>query len=739
MKHTSHPVSPPIYDAVPADPTVARPVVLGAHAAGNGVDFALRAPNASHVLLCLIDDGPDGSIVERRYELARQIEFWSGHVAGIGEGQRYAYRVEGAWAPEAGMVFNPNKLTLDPYARAVTGAPVLGPELYGHAVGDDLRPSAHPFAKSELDSARSMCYGVILGDDTREIRHPYTLRRQTILYEAHVKGFTQLHPDVPEAERGTYKGMAHPAVIDYIRDLGVTAVELLPIHAKMNEPFLESKGLTNYWGYNTLAFFAPEPSYATAAARQAGPKAVVDEVKAMIDAYHEAGLEIVLDVVYNHTCEGGIDGPTVSFRGIDQSSYYMSDQHNPSRYLDTTGCGNSLDFRRQTVIRMVLDSLRYWVTQIGVDGFRFDLAATLGRNGEHFDPHHPFYMALVSDPVLQHVKLINEPWDVGPMGWQTGNFPGPTCDWNDHFRNTVRRFWVTGPRAFHEGRSATDMRDFATRLAGSADLFGRGRTPGGRGPVSSINFVTAHDGFTLHDLVSYNHKHNEANLEDNRDGSSHNLSWNHGYEGIYAADTPAPSTVSTARRRTMRNLLGTLILSAGTPMILAGDEIGRSQGGNNNSYCQDSPISWTNWELQDWQRNQHDTVRYLLAQRRDNPVLRPHFFYTHETEPSDPVPQLVWYDAFGYQMPDWCWFDPNYPILQMLRSGGGTGGRDALIIFNRSLDSQAVTLPEGREDTFELVWDSAWERPLDIREDYAPGARTRLGPTSMRLYLTNPA
>ena len=726
------------YDAEPAAATVASPVELGAHFAGDGVDFALRAPNASRVLLCLIDKEPDGSFSERRYALNRHIEYWSGHVAGVQPGQRYGYRIDGAWAPEAGMVFNPAKLLLDPYARAIAQGPKLGPELYGHKVTEHLHPSRHPLARSELDSLETAAHGVVLAEDTSTADHPYIPRRDTIVFETHVKGFTKLHPEVPEDQRGTYKGMAHPAIIKYLRDLGLTTIELLPIHARMDEPFLSGKGLANYWGYNTMAFFAPEPSYATKRARAKGPQAVVDEVKAMVKAYHEAGLEIILDVVYNHTCEGGIEGPCVSFRGIDQSSYYMTDQHDPSRYLDTTGCGNSLDFRRQTVIRMTLDSLRYWVTKIGVDGFRFDLAATLGRNGEQFDPHHPFFLALVTDPVLRSVKLINEPWDIGPRGWQTGNFPGPTCDWNDHFRNSVRDFWISGPRSFSEGRSAHDMRDFATRLAGSADLFGRGRTPGGRGPISSINFVTAHDGFTLHDLVSYDHKHNEANGEDNRDGTSFNRSWNHGFEGIHRSEEPVPAKISIARRRTMRNLLGTLILSAGTPMILAGDEIGRSQNGNNNSYCQDNEISWTNWQLEDWQRAQHDTVRYLLRQRRENPVLRPQFFYTHEAKPTDPVPQLVWYDAFGYPMPDWCWFDPNYPILQMLRSGGGDGGRDALIVFNRSLESQAVTLPQGRDESYELVWDSQWEHPLDIRENYAPGARTRLGATSMRLYLTNP-
>ncbi|MBR5950468.1 MAG: glycogen debranching protein GlgX, partial [Actinomycetaceae bacterium] len=565
----------------------------------------------------------------------------------------------------------------------------------------------------------------------REIKRPYIHRHNTVIYEAHVKGFTQLLGSVPEEERGTYKGFAHPSVISYIKDLGVTSVELLPIHAKMDEPFLRKRGLTNYWGYNTLAYFAPEPSYATVAAQQAGGAAVIDEVKAMVDAYHDAGLEIILDVVYNHTCEGDTSGVTVSWRGIDQSSYYMSDQHDPSCFLDTTGCGNSLDFRRQSVIKMALDSLRYWVQEIGVDGFRFDLATTLGRNGETFDSHHPFYMALVTDPILSTVKLINEPWDIGPMGWQTGNFPGPTCDWNDLFRDSVREFWLGSAASAARGEFSKDMRDFATRLAGSADLFGLGRAPGGRGPIASINFVTAHDGFTLRDLVSYNAKHNEMNGENNRDGTDNNRSWNHGVEGQASGD------VERLRRRSMRNLLGTLVLSAGTPMLVAGDEFGRTQGGNNNSYCQDNEISWVNWEREPWQEDMRETLRYLLNVRARHEVFRPEAFYTNAVLDGDEIAELAWFDAFGELMPDYCWFDPNYPVLQMLRSGFEYGEPDVLIVFNRSSEAQAVTLPHGRGTNFELVWDSAWERPRGVCELYAPAARTRLDAHSMRLFLSN--
>jgi glycogen debranching enzyme glgX len=511
----------------------------------------------------------------------------------------------------------------------------------------------------------------------------------------------------------------------------VTAVELLPIHAKMSEPFLVDKGLPNYWGYNTLSYFAPEPSYATRAAQEAGPLAVVDEVKAMVQSLHEAGLEVILDVVYNHTCEGGIDGPTVSWRGLDQTTYYMTYQENPAVLMDTTGCGNSLDFRRSPVIRMTLDSLRYWVSEIGVDGFRFDLAVTLGRNGEHFDASHPFYMAMVTDPLLSTVKLINEPWDLGPNGWNTGRFPAPTADWNDHFRNTVRSFWLAQPRSITSGGGGGDLRDLATRLAGSADHFGHGRIPGGRGTYASINFITAHDGFTLRDLVSFNDKHNEANLEDNRDGSNDNMSWNHGWEGFLNV----PREIAVARRRSMRNMLGTLILAAGTPMLTAGDELGRSQMGNNNAYCQDNALTWVNWELDPWQIDLRSTAAFLLRLRRDNPVLRPVRFYTEYAPANDSLLDLDWFDVSGGPMPQYLWFDPSYRTLQMLRSGGGAGS-DVLLVFNGSPWPIQVTLPAGRGVPFKLAWDSTWERPRSVTPVYAPGATTSLHPLSMRVYLT---
>ncbi|MFT0848896.1 glycogen debranching protein GlgX [Actinomycetaceae bacterium L2_0104] len=716
-------------------PAVRKPLRLGAHLVAGGADFVVLAPHASAVILCLFDDGPDG-LVERRYSMRSEEGFWLGHVRGVRAGQRYGYRVEGRWAPDLGMHHNPAKLLLDPYARAITKSPDLVAELYPHRVNEDLSPTAFPPKIDHHDSAPFMSLGVVTEPNDVVVDHPYIPWEKTIIYEAHVKGLTKLSPGLPEELRGTYAGLGHEYTTARLKKLGVTAVELLPIHAKMDEPFLAQKGLTNYWGYNTLAFFAPEPSYATQAARDAGPQAVVAEVKEMVRKMHDAGLEVILDVVYNHTCEGGVEGPSVSWRGLDQTSYYMQDPNNPARFMDTTGCGNSLDFRRQKVVRLALDSLRYWVSEIGVDGFRFDLAVTLGRNGDQFDSHHPFYVAMTTDPILGGVKIINEPWDLGPNGWQTGRFISPSADWNDHFRDTVRSFWVAQPRSLVGGGHGGDLRDLATRLAGSADLFGHGRIPGGRGPQASINFVTAHDGFTMADLVSFNSKHNDANLESNRDGTNDNKSWDHGFDELQS-DEEAPRQIAERRRRSIRNLLGTLLLSAGTPMLTAGDEIARTQHGNNNSYCQDNEISWVDWRLEQWHHDLEETVSYLLRVRREHSVLRPKHFYTEGLTLADQVHDLEWFDNEGQHMPDHKWFDSHFRILQMLRSGAGDDV-DALLVLNGSITAENVRLPEGRGDAYELVWDSAWEKPRTSLPVYRPGAMANLEPLSIRLYLTKP-
>ena len=716
-------------ETMPTEHAVSSPVTAGAHVVGSGTDFALMAPHASSVTLCLFD-GDDAS-GERRFALHSLGQgFWAGHIPGIGVGQRYGYRVAGRWAPELGLLHNPAKLLLDPYAKAVTRAPVLDGALFSPGFSLDRSRILDP---DPLDSAPFMSLGVVTEPEESVTHHPRIPWRNTVIYECHVKGMTALRKDIPEELRGTYAGLAHPVVVDYLKRLGITAVELLPIQAKMDETFLADIGLTNYWGYSTLDFFAPEPSYATQAAQEAGPQAVIDEVKGMVAALHEAGIEVILDVVYNHTCEGGGDGPTISWRGIDNTSYYMAQPDNPGRLMDTTGCGNSLDFRRRSVLLLALNSLRYWADKIGVDGFRFDLAVTLGRNGEHFDTNHPFLMAMLTDPILGSLKLVNEPWDLGPFGWRTGQFPAPMADWNDHFRNTMRSFWVADPRVLAHGGSGGDLRDIATRLAGSADLFGHGRLPGGRGVYASINFITAHDGFTLHDLVSYDAKHNEANREDNRDGTTNNLSWNFGFEGA----TDAPGPVKAERRKAMRNLLGTLILSAGTPMITAGDEFGRTQKGNNNAYCQDNELTWVNWDLAPWQRDLWETTACLLRLRRESNACRPTGFYTETSYKGDVLTDLDWFDAEGNPMPQYLWFDRGYRTIQMLRSGRGKDN-DVLVILNGSPHDKEIHLPEGRGTIFRLAWDSAWERPKANQPSYAPGARTSIGALSMQVYTAPP-
>ncbi|WP_226921487.1 glycogen debranching protein GlgX [Georgenia subflava] len=721
---------------------------LGVHLVGDGVDVAVHASRAERVDLCLIDVAADGSLSERRFRLRGPVHgVWHGHVPGVRAGQRYGFRVHGHWDPAVGLRHNPAKLVLDPYARALAGATALVPAIYGHVVDDDLAPVDGVLHPDPVDSAPFVSHGVVV-DDTFDgaVPSPRVPWSDTVLYEAHVRGLTMRLPGLPPSLRGTYAGMAHPVTIAHLKKLGVTTVELLPIHASLPEPFLVEKGLTNYWGYNTLGFFAPEPGYATRAAQVAGPQAVLAEVKGMVALLHAAGLEVVLDVVYNHTCEAGDLGPTLSLRGLDNTGYYLHDGSSPARLADVTGTGNSLDFRRTRVVQLALDSLRYWVSEVGVDGFRFDLAVTLGRNGAEFSPYHPFLVAMATDPVLAQTKLIAEPWDLGPGGWRTGQFPAPMGDWNDRFRNTVRTFWLADAGAAAKGQPGRDLRDLATRLSGSADLFGHGEVPGGRGPLASVNFVTAHDGFTLADLVAYEHKHNEANLEGNRDGSDDNRSWNHGVEGPVQRDSVAAEIVPV-RRRSMRNLLGTLLLSAGTPMLTAGDEMGRSQGGNNNAYCQDNEISWLDWRTTGWHGDMLSTTSYLLRLRREHPVLRPTRFASGRPADGDEVADLAWFDAGGDAMSAQRWHDPHNRVLQMLRSGLHCGDGDALVVLNGSLDQQEVTLARGRGADFELVWDSSWERPDHSLEDEtdpmslvaSPGESVEMESLSMRLYLTRPS
>jgi len=709
---------------------------FGVHLEGDGVDVVVSAPFADAVWLCLLEQAGEGW-AERRVALMPRLHGrWHAHVPGIGAGQRYGFRVEGPWDPDRGMRHNPAKLLLDPYARGIAGEVRLRGEIYGHPVDDDLWPLPVD-EPDDRDSAPFVAHGVVLEDRPGGgvANRPTTTWSRTVIYEAHVRGLTMQLPGVPEHLRGTYAGLAHPALIEHLRSIGVTSIELLPIHAKMTEPALQQRGVINHWGYNTLSFFAPEPSYATQAAQQAGPAAVLDEVKGMVQLLHEAGLEVLLDVVYNHTCEGGTDGPTLSWRGLDDYGYYLRDGSATSRYLDVTGCGNSLDFRNHRAIQLALDSLRYWVQQVGVDGFRFDLMTTLARRGDRVDMEHPLLVALASDPVLSGVKLIAEPWDLGPDGWQTGNFPPPLSEWNDRYRDCARTFWLTDAAAIARGGEGHDLRDLATRLAGSADMFAHTNVPGGRGPVASVNFVTAHDGFTLADLTAYDVKHNHANGEDNRDGSDHNRSWNHGVEG--PTDDPA---IRAARRRSQRNLLGMLFVSAGTPMLTAGDEVARTQHGNNNAYCaavdgsDDRRLS-IDWELSEAQRDQLATVRHLAALRRDHVVLRP-WRFRRPDESRSGRPTLMWFDETGEPMHLDVWYDPHRRVLVKYRVSPALEDRNLLVVVNGAGNDVEVTVPT-LDEQFELVWDSAWERPAPGEPAVLDGGdTTTVAATSMRVYLS---
>ncbi len=742
------PISDTLIDVSPARRPPRR---LGVHLADDGVDVAVLASHATGVDLCLLHpdpSSPDGWAEERVRLEGPVLGVWSAHVPGVLPVQRYGFRAHGPCEPVAGLRYNQSKLLVAPYARGLVGEVRLGPAVHGHVVDDEGRTVGATPDLDATDSRAHVPHSVVVDGrfDAPVDRRPYVPWADTVVYEAHVKGLTMRLPGVPPELRGTYAGVAHPATIAHLKDLGVTTLELLPIHASAPEPHLVRLGLTNYWGYNTLGFFAPHAAYATEAARAAGPQAVLDEVKGMVHLLHEAGLEVLLDVVYNHTCEGGTDGLHLSWRGLDPTVYYRHDGGSPARFADVTGTGNTLDFRRDRVVQMALDSLRYWAQEVGVDGYRFDLAVTLGRGPDGFDPDHPFLVALRTDPVLQHLKLVAEPWDVGPGGWRTGEFPPPMAEWNDRFRNAVRTFWLADPREAAHGRPGHGVRELATRLAGSADLFGHSDPPLVRGPVASVNYVTAHDGFTLADLVSYDHKHNAANGEGNRDGTDDNRSWNHGVEGPVPPDSPAIAVVPL-RRRSQRNLLATLLLAAGTPMLTAGDEIGRTQRGNNNAYCQDDETSWLDWDLEPWQQDLLATTRHLLRLRREHPALRTdRFFHGRPRRPDLPAPDLDWRLPDGSPFDHHRWHDPAVRTLQMVRTADD--GTSVLLAVNGALDDVEVTLVPPPVGVWELVWDSVAEHPDQIRDpDWGNGngglagsgggaERVVLEPLSMRVYAT---
>ena len=654
---------------------------LGASYDGAGVNFALYSQVAQKVELCLFDEHD----AETRIEMTEQNSYvWHNYIPGLQPGQRYGYRVYGPYDPMHGLRCNPNKLLLDPYAKAIEGN-IDGDESlfsYWFKSPDDTS------AMNDLDSAAHTMKSAVINPyfDWGNDQHPYISYHDSVIYEAHVRGMTNLNMDVPPDIRGTYAGLAYPSVIEYLKKLGITAIELMPIHQFVNDSFLQEKGLSNYWGYNTIGFFAPHNAYSSSGER--GEQ--VNEFKSMVKAYHHAGMEVILDVVYNHTAEGNHMGPTLSFKGIDNASYYRLVEGDQQHYFDTTGTGNSLLMRSPHALQLITDSLRYWVTEMHVDGFRFDLAATLARQFQEVDKLSAFFDIVEQDPIISRVKLIAEPWDLGSGGYQVGGFPSSWSEWNGRYRDTVRDFWRSQPSTLPE---------FASRLMGSSDLY----QVNGRRPVASVNFITAHDGFTMNDLVSYNEKHNEANGEGNRDGESNNRSWNCGVEG----PTNIPD-VNDLRQRQMRNMFATLLFSQGIPMICGGDEVARTQQGNNNAYCQDNEISWTNWHLDKGRKELLAFVSKLIHLRLDHPVLHRRRFFTGR-EPGDDsnmIPQVEWFDHTGsiMDMDDW---QNTHAFSMMIYLNGSDipevdwyGNRmvdnDFILIFNAHYEPIMFTLPDVR-------------------------------------------
>jgi glycogen operon protein len=684
--------------------TPGKPYPLGATWSGRGVNFALFSAHAEKVELCLFDS--NGKRELERISLPINTDHvWHGFIADLQPGQLYGYRVYGPYEPEAGHRFNANKLLVDPYAKAVFGDVVWHPACYGYKIG-------HP--KGDLsfdrrDSARYVPKSMVVKTDYpwEDDRRPERSLDHTIFYECHVKGMTALHPEVPAALRGTYAGLGTTPVLDHLRRLGVTSVELLPVFSFLDETHLNEKGQTNYWGYNPLSFFAPENRYLS----QPGS----DEFKAMVARFHDAGLEVILDVVYNHTCEGNHYGPTISLRGIDNKSYYHLTQSDQRYYHNHSGCGNTLNVSHPRVLQMVMDSLRYWVEEMHVDGFRFDLATALARSEVGFQQNAIFLAAARQDPVLNKVKLIAEPWDIGPQGYRTGEFPTGWSEWNDAYRNGVRAFWRGDPGT---------LGAMATRIAGSSDIYWR------RSPMATVNFITAHDGFTLHDLVSYDHKHNDANLEENKDGTDHNLSWNCGHEG------PTDNAdVKALRRRQKRNMMASLLLSQGIPMILGGDELGRTQNGNNNAYCQDTPLSWVDWDMPGDPEDAAflDYTARLIRLRQMHPALHRRHFFTGKPKPPHAVPgappsasgpqikDITWLNPRGGEMNAHDWSDPLLRCFGYHMDGAEPGREDdrMIVLMNAQPEAIAFILPGpsyGRE--WRVVLDTAHDAQAAVDATY---------------------
>ena len=679
-----------------------QPYPLGATWTGLGVNFAIFSAHATRVELCLFDS-PDATAPSACVPLPEHTDMvWHGYLPDVRPGQLYGYRVHGPYDPAAGHRFNPHKVLFDPYARAVGRSVRWDDSAFGYRIGD----AEADLSFDDRDSAAVAPLSAVIdpaftwGDD----RPPRTPWHKTVIYEMHVKGFSQLHPGIPEPLRGTYEALTTEAALGHLTRLGITAVELMPVHHHSYDRHLVDRGLSNYWGYNTLAFFAPNIRYST----DGTPAGSVAEFKRMVKALHSAGLEVILDVVYNHTVEGNQLGPTLSLRGIDNESYYRLVPDDKRYYLDFTGTGNTLNMQSPQVLQLIMDSLRYWVLEMHVDGFRFDLASTLARELYEVDRLGAFFDIIHQDPVISQVKLIAEPWDLGAGGYQVGNFPVLWTEWNGKYRDAMRAFWRGDDRGVAE---------VATRIAGSNDLYEHS----GRRPYASINFITAHDGFTLRDLVSYNDKHNEANGEDNQDGERHNLSWNCGVEG--ETDDAA---VNALRLQQQRNLLASLLLSVGVPMISGGDEVGRTQQGNNNAYCQDNPLSWTHWDLSADQRELLEFTRRLVHFRRSEPVLTRRKYFQGRSIRGAEVKDIYWLDPSGREMTDEAWNAPFVRSLGVLMVGNASdetdergrpvSGDTLLVLLNAHFEEVPFVLPrmdEGR----------AWVRVLDTIEARSTEAR----------------
>ncbi|HEY9284792.1 MAG TPA: glycogen debranching protein GlgX, partial [Pyrinomonadaceae bacterium] len=681
-----------------------QPYPLGATWDGAGVNFSLFSENATAVELCLFDPSDPSRETERVRLAEHTDQVWHAYVPEARPGQLYGYRVHGPYEPAAGHRFNPAKLLLDPYAKAINGPVNWSDEVFAYRLGDERGD----LAEDERDSAPRVpkCVVVDPAFSWGADEQPKTPWHKTLIYELHVKGFTRLHPRVPEPLRGTYAGLAHPAAIEHLLSLGVTAVELMPVHQFVSGKHLADQGLVNYWGYNSIGFLAPDARYSASGATGAQ----VTEFKTMVRSLHREGIEVILDVAYNHTGEGNHLGPTLCFRGIDNAAYYRLVQKNPRYYMDYTGCGNTLNMTHPRTLQLIMDSLRYWVLEMRVDGFRFDLASALARELHEVDRLGAFFDIIHQDPVLSQVKLIAEPWDLGEGGYQVGNFPVLWAEWNGVYRDNVRSFWRG---------DAGQVGDLAYRLTGSSDLYEHG----GRRPYASINFVTAHDGFTLNDLVSYNEKHNEANGEGNRDGHEHNISWNCGAEG--PTDDPE---VRKLRERQRRNFLATLLLSQGVPMLVAGDEMGRTQGGNNNAYCQDNDISWLDWNLDESRADLLDFTRFLIKLFHNHPVLRRRKFFQGRPVRGSEVEDITWFRPGGGEMSERDWHDPECRSIAVRLAGDAIDETDErgrritdetlLLLLNADHEPVTFTLPAHREE-------DRWQLTLDTR---APNGRRRNSP-----------